>query len=65
MNMNENLNNICRCGHIEKGHSWSNAVRSHLDVCVHNYAGDKNCTCRKYKPDNLKYLEKLYDSRHS
>lgn len=57
------MKNVCRCGHIEKDHSWSNAVSSHVDVCAHNYAGDKNCKCRNYQRDNLKYLEQLYEKK--
>lgn len=45
----------CTCGHSSDVH------RGHDPY----HCWDFGCLCLAYKPDNLKYLEQQYDSKHS
>lgn len=65
-------NNICRCGHEEERHQaiegspiccmgcWFGTMR--VNINVFDAEKHKN-SLHNFTPDNLKYLENLYDSR--
>jgi hypothetical protein len=63
-------NNICECGHLKKlhwanekkGRCWFDGMTEKDLLLVHEYK-EKGCKCEGFKPDNLKYLERLYESR--
>jgi hypothetical protein len=49
--MSSQLNSmICKCGHFKNEHGKDS------DYCMYY------CPCLKYTADNLKYLEKMYNS---
>lgn len=52
---------ICSCGHGESRHYWSKLKeRRYCNVKRDNsYVDD----CNDFKPDNLKYLEKLAEEK--
>jgi hypothetical protein len=53
---------ICKCGHRKEEHGW----RSWPEACSvddPDEDGQHHCYCVKFVPDNLKYLEELYESR--
>ena len=56
--MNQETNNlICRCGHNKLDHP-----KRYRGACW--YEHESIHPCRKFKLDNLKYLEYFYDKRH-
>ena len=61
----------CKCGHLENVHPSEDGIERIYIVCdgcfkINRPAGIKQLTgieCQKYVPDNLKYLEQIYESR--
>lgn len=57
----------CRCGHIKKDHKSS---IDNFELCWNGWPDGSDesfnlerCFCWQYKPDNLKYLEQIYEKR--
>lgn len=63
--MNNQLNNICICGHSKSIHTgfWDLYGTAYPDGCRHTFYNDSSCLCFVYKQDNLKYLEMKYEQR--
>jgi hypothetical protein len=54
-------NLICTCGHTKKFHILNSTECFHCDV----YSNIYKRICTKFKMDNLKYLEMLYEEKNT
>ena len=67
--MNQQKNNICKCGHLKKEHWDYGKGRCYFDGMTKgdiSFIGmykENGCRCIGFKQDNLKYLEKLYEEK--
>lgn len=56
--MKKNQDNFpCICGHTYTQHDW----QGWNNICWADSGIDVSCFCKKYVPDNLKYLEAKYE----
>lgn len=58
----------CKCGHLKDSHAHvmfsekMKQFKNPSDECYFNMSGEGLlCACLNYAPDNLKYLEQLYE----
>jgi hypothetical protein len=54
--------NTCQCGHMFHKHSPNGECNTLVIVYTNWYT---SCICRKYRLNNLDYLESLYEKKHS
>ena len=55
------LNFPCSCGHSKRSHKRADLATGNEEWCnVTRY-----CACEQYVPDNLKYLEKIFNKKKS
>lgn len=62
--MNNPNNFPCLCGHGENLHSgYGRLYFPYCESCFRKNMYNFRNTCLKYKPDNLKYLERVYEEK--
>jgi len=54
---------LCICGHEEERHSNGTPYHGKITGCVVCAVKNIHPIIHNFKPDNLKYLEQLYDIR--
>lgn len=63
------INFPCVCGHKENDHRYLyQDIYSYDGISARQIMGTactKNCTCKSFVPDNLRYLEKCFISKQN